>query len=441
MFENLIEDRFVLKSDRIAVGVSGGADSMLLLWALLDKQKVTGFDLHVIHVNHHLRGSESDADSRFVADFCKKKKIKFTICDVNVKKLKQDEKKTLEESARLARYAEFKKIMQQENLNKLFLAHHKNDQAETILMHIFRGSGIDGACGIKENEKIFRPLLELSKNEILNIVHEYGIKYVEDSTNFETDCARNFLRHKVIPEIEKIYPNLIDSLFDFGKICAQAQKMIESKVNQNLIIVSNDGVTIKAQAFEDESLVVREYIKQAFKHLNIYSDIEQKHYELIISLNKKDVNKEVCLPHGTVARKIYSGIKLEKNVEKPVKNKEFEFTLGETDFMGIGTINAQLVASDTVVYEQGVIYADYSKISNNAVWRTRRLNDRFAKLGTGTKKLNDYFTDKKIEIEKRDEIPVLASGNMIYVVAGLDISENVKIDASTDQIVKIEFTQ
>ena len=441
MFENLVDDRFVLKDDRIAVGVSGGADSMLLLWALLDKQKQIGFDLHVIHVNHHLRGAESDRDSKFVADFCKKKKIKCSICDVDVKKMKTEEKKTIEETARVARYDEFKKVMKKENLNKLFLAHHKNDQAETILMHIFRGSGIDGACGIKENDKIFRPLLNLTKAQILEIAKDYGIRFVEDSTNFETDCARNYLRNKIIPEIEKVYPSAVDALYQFGKICSQAQKMIEMKVNQNLIFVSKEGVTIKASAFDAEPLVVREYIKQAFNHLQVFSDIEQKHYELICDLNKKDVNKEISLPHNVVARKTYEGIKLEKAKKRTIQNAEFEFALGELDFFGEGTIFAKIVSSDEVVYEQGVIYADYNKISSGAVWRTRRSNDKFAKLGTGTKKLNDYFTDKKIDISKRDQIPVLAKGNTIYVVAGYDVGENVKIDGTTDQIVKIEFSQ
>ena len=154
MFEYLIEDRFVKKEDRIAVGVSGGADSMLLLWALIDKQKQVGFYFEVVNVNHHIRGASSDRDSKFVEDFCKKHKVDYKIVDVDVKKMKAEQRCTLEESARIARHDVFNSIMKEDKLNKLFLAHHKNDQAETILMHIFRGSGISGAVGIKNTDKI-----------------------------------------------------------------------------------------------------------------------------------------------------------------------------------------------------------------------------------------------------------------------------------------------
>lgn len=440
MLEYLINDNIVAKEDRIAVGVSGGADSMVLLWALLDKQKQVGFYFEVINVNHHIRGAESDRDSLFVEEFCKKRKIPYKIVDVDVLKLKKDEKKTLEESARTARFEAFEKIMKQDKLNKLFLAHHKNDQAETILMHIFRGSGVSGASGIKDTKTTFRPLLNLSKTEILKLTKEHGIDYVEDSTNDDSTYTRNFIRNRIIPQIEEVYPGLVDNICAFGKKCENLQAFIVSQVNENLILENKDEVVLNQQIFELDKILVREYIKKAFEKLGVYSDIETKHFSLVYELAFLEVNKEISLPHGVVARKIYSGVKLLKNKQAQTMEKEYEFVKnGSVNFGDDFIINTQVVKSDEVVYGEGSLFIDATKVSNNAVWRTRRNGDRFAKFGTGSKKLNDYLTNKKIDAQNRDNIPLLASGESVLIVLGDDISENVKIDSTTDEIVKITF--
>lgn len=439
MLEHLIEDSVVLKEDRIAVGVSGGADSMVLLWALLDKQKQVGFYLKVINVNHHLRGEESDSDTKFVKEFCEKKKIPYEIVDVDVKSLKADKKLTLEESARVARYDAFAKIMKTDKLNKLFLAHHKNDQVETILMHIFRGSGVAGASGIKQNDYVVRPLLNFDKNEILKIASEHGVKFVTDSSNSDNAFARNYVRNVVVPAIEKAYPNVVNSIFEFGKKCKEMQEFVQKNIKTEYFEENNDYIVLKDQAFLEHSVVVHEYVKQVFEKLKIFADIESKHYDMIFELQKCSVNKSVDLPHQIQAKRTYTGVKFCKKTSKKKTEKHHEFILGELDFEGYGKIVTKIVSPDEVVYGEGALFADYTKISNSAVWRIRNLGDTFAKLGTGSKKLNDYFTDKKIDFEKRDNLPILAFENLVLIVAENDVSENVKIDGQTDQIVKIEF--
>ena len=439
MLEYLIDDKFVDKNDRIAVGVSGGADSMLLLWALIDKQKQVGFHLHVINVNHNLRGKESDDDSLFVKEFCEKKKLSYTIFDADVKSLKVSEKTTLEESARKARYDAFAKIMKQENLNKLFLAHHKNDQAETILMHIFRGSGVSGAGGIKQTDLIVRPLLNLKKSEILLLAKEHGIKFVTDSSNEDNVFSRNYLRNVVIPAIEKIYPNVVDALFDFGKKCNDVQDFIENNVKNEFFEENKDFVLVKDVAFEQNEVVVKETLKKAFEKLKVYSDIESKHFDILIELQKTNVNKSVDCPHNIVVKRTYEGLKFMKKISESKNVNEYQFMIGEVDVEGFGKIVTSFVSPDEVVYGEGSLFVDYVKIPLDSVWRIRKLGDVFSKLGTGSKKLNDYFTDKKIEFDLRDKIPVLATKNQILVVAGNDVSEKVKIDGETEQIVRIQF--
>ena len=439
MLEFLINDNFLNKDDRIAVGVSGGADSMLLLWALVDKQKQLGFFLKVINVNHHLRGKASDEDSAFVEKFCKKKNIPYVIVDVDVKKLKADEKLTIEESARIARYNAFQDIMKKEKLNKLFLAHHKNDQAETILMHIFRGSGISGAVGIKNTDTIIRPLLDYSKQDILKLTKEYGIDYVQDNSNADNEYSRNYLRNVILPQIESVYPAVVDNIVSFGKKCAEVQKYILSLVDDSLIEEKKGYIFLNQNIFLQEKFIVREYLKKAFEKLDVYSDIEAKHFLMVYELSFADVNKEVSLPHGVIARKSYDGVKLLKKSAKENSVQEYQFVKnGEIVFGNYCKIITKVVDRDDVVYGEG-LYVDATKISNSAVWRTRRIGDKFSKIGTGSKKLNDYFTNLKLDIDLRDKIPILASKENVLLIIGNNVSENVKIDSSTDEIVRITY--
>ena len=137
------------------------------------------------------------------------------------------------------------------------------------------------------------------------------------------------------------------------------------------------------------------------------------------------------LPHATS--------KISTAKEKIQSLEEFEYVIGKIEFKGIGTIETEIVEPGDVIYGEGSLFMCLSKVSTNAIWRTRRLGDVFAKLGSGSKKLNDYFTDKKVDVDVRDMIPLLVVQNQVLVVAGLDVSENVKIDGNTDQIVKITF--
>lgn len=439
MLEYLISNEFISKDDKVAVGVSGGADSMLLLWALLDKQKELGFYLKVININHSIRGKESDSDSKFVEDFCKKKNVPFELVVVDAKKTQKEEKLSIEESARKLRYDAFFKIMKKEGLNKLFLAHHKNDNAETVLMNILRGAGILGACGIKNDDIIKRPLLNLKKNEILQLCVDHNIKFVVDSTNNENNATRNFVRNVIFPEIEKVYPSATDSICSFAEKCKEFQEFIQKSVKTELIDQTKTGIILKLVAFENPSFLVREYLRQIFLKLGVFADIEAKHYDLVAKLKSAEVNKSIDLPHELIAKRTYDGIKFMKKSQVPPPENVFNFLIGKIDFSGFGEIETCFVSPDDVIYGDGALYVDYSKISNNAVWRARQLGDVFSKFGTGSKKLNDYFTDEKLDIEKRDFTPVLANGNQIYVVAGFEVSENVKIDGNTDQIVKIIF--
>ena len=225
----------------------------------------------------------------------------------------------------------------------------------------------------------------------------------------------------------------------FGDKCFEVQNFIEQQVNLNLILEQDNFVLVKGEAFEAQNFVVREYLKIAFEKLGIYSDIEAKHYLMIAELNKMPVNSMVDLPHKVTAKKVYSGIKFYKKSTKKLAKNNHSFVIGETQIEGYGYVKVEFIEPSEVNYGDGSFYADYYKISDNAVWRFRELGDMFAKLGSGSKKLNDYFTDKKIEVDLRDEIPILANKNQVLLVVGYDIGETIKISSDTEKIVKISF--
>ena len=438
MNSELILDNLINENDRIAVGVSGGADSMFLLHLLLEKRKNINFFMEAIHVNHHLRDKESDRDCEFVKDFCERNNIELEVFDIDVKKLKSVNNKSIEETARIARYDLMYQEMRKNKLTKLFLAHHANDQAETILMHIFRGSGLNGAVGIRSNiNKIVRPLLNITKKEIVNYCKNNCIDYVNDSSNGENEYTRNYIRNVVIPNIEVKYPDVVNRICLFGERCSEIMDYITGMINTNLIEENKHYVLIKGDAFDNKKFLVREYIKLALDKLKIYSDFESKHYTLISELNNLPVNSMINLPHEIIAKKTYEGVKLYKKSAEKYFDCEISFSIGMVHIKNFGTIKSEIVNMSDVSYNDGNYYLDYYKVSNKAVWRFRKPGDVFAKLGSGSKKLNNYFTDKKIDVELRDTLPVLAYQKYIYMVAGYDISEYVKIDADTDKVLKI----
>lgn len=435
-------NNYILKKDKVIAAVSGGADSMCLLSLLCEKQKFVDFDLVCLHVNHNIRDEEAKRDEDFVRDFCRENNIEF-VCE-NVKALEYAKKtgKTVEQAARELRYAAFEKVFKEKGANKIAVAHHKDDQAETILMHIARGSSLKGARGMSNvSGVIIRPLLDFSRQEIEEYVENNHIPFVEDSTNSDINYRRNYIRREILPALEKVYPNIINSLCDFAKRCRVDDDYIESQIPSNLLINKDTEVKILTAVSKMPLALSLRVIKKAFEKIGVFADIEEKHLRQILELFILKSGTVISLPNGLYAIKEYDGVLISKK-KSHEELEETPFALGETSFKGFGKIYAlDITDKQSPEFGDGNHYMDFAKIPFSAVWRTRKDGDMFTKFGTGTKKLNDYFTDKKVPLRERDIIPVLAVGNKILAVAGMDISENVKITSSTEQIVKIIYVK
>lgn len=418
--------------DNIVVGVSGGADSMVLLHLLLSAQKFKDFSIKVIHVEHGIRGTESLSDAKFIKDFCVNNNLDYKIINANIIDLAKKNKQTVEQCARNFRYDQFYK--EAKNKGKIFIAHNKNDQAETVLMNIFRGSGVNGAAGIKQQNNIYRPLLDVTKNQIIEYAKQNNINFVTDSTNNNQDYTRNFVRHSILPVIEQIYPAAVDNICKFAKYNNTISELIDNLITaEDINFIDN---CCPQDCLTKNPLIAKRIIEKLYNKCGEFLDLESKHFISVIELAQNCKNGvTINLPHGVIVEKRDNKVYFYK--QTPINQNLIPFKLGETILAKGKKIMAKKIQLDQVEFGDSNYYLDYLKIPKDAVWRTRQDGDVFAKLGSGKKKLNDYFTDKKLPFEKRDNVMLLASKNNILLVLGFDVSEYVKIDDCTLQVIRI----
>jgi len=434
---NKIEEKVfdcICSHKKYLVAVSGGADSMVLLHVANQIADQKDASIRAITIEHGIRGKESQKDAQFVETYCKEHNINCKVVHVDVPKMAKENKETIEESARNLRYKEFYKELAPGEI--LLVAHNLNDQAETILMHIFRGSGIDGARGIGQKDNLKRPLLQISKQEILCYAKENNIPFVSDTTNDDISYNRNYIRKEILPKIEQLYPKAIENLSKFADFCAQSEYFICSSIKPEWINISKNNVTIDQEVLSQNPLVFAKVIKLAYNSLGEYSDLESKHIDIIKDfwLTSKD-GLTIDIPHGIIVEKRKNNAILYKN--SAICKINCNFGLGENVLPNGQIVLVEKISKEQIDYSSGNFFADYHKIPFDAIWRTRQDGDRFQKLGSrGSKKLNDYFTDKKFDFASRNNQILLAKNNVVLFVAGIDIAENVKVDAGTEEVVR-----
>ena len=428
--DKIIEEYNLIKpGEIIGVACSGGRDSMALLH-YLNSIKGDKFSVVCVNIDHNLRET-SASDSAFVCCYCEKNGIKVLSYKVDVKSLCEKEKLTIEEGAREARYRIFKSLIKNKVINKIALGHHAQDQAETILQNIFRGCGLKGASGmdyIKDNI-IIRPMLSTPRTEIQAYITINEIPFVDDETNFENDYSRNFVRNEIMPLIRSRWSNADLAICNFGKLCRTDEEFIQSEINQNAVTIENGVAKILINYLNNKPSITSRIVANALNGIKALKDIESKHLESIVELGLNGENgSKINLPNKLTAIKEYNYVVLTNKSFKsnpqtwPVKK-------GKTSFQDFGIIELAITRKMDIKGFTHLI--DYNKIPKTAVWRFRKDGDMFTKFGGGTKSLNDYFIDKKIPKRFRDITPVLADGNDILVIAGVEISKKVKVDDQT----------
>ena len=312
---NLIED-----GDKIVIGVSGGPDSIALLNVLIEikKDNIINFDIEVCHINHMIR-EEANDDEEYVFEFCKKHSIEFYAKRIEIEKIAKESKIGTEEAGRNARYDFFDEILEKTSSNKIATAHTANDNAETVLMNIIRGSGTSGLKGIEaKRDNIIRPLIECARSEIEKYCEENKLDPRIDKTNFENIYTRNKIRNMLIPYIkENFNPNIIESINRLSDLSKQENNYLEEKTEETyekiLITAKNDEIILDLKGFNLQETVIKQRL--VLYTINILfgtrSGIEKKHIEDIIKLCSNNIGNKFLIPN--------------KKVKILVKNKKIFF--------------------------------------------------------------------------------------------------------------------
>ncbi len=416
--------------DRVAVACSGGKDSMCLLNFLWTHRDELGITVCAVNVDHGIRENSAN-DSEFVINYCQKNGIKVYSFKVNAKQFAEDKKLTLEQGARECRYRVFKSLINKNLVDKIALAHHLQDQAETRRLNIFRGTGIGGASGMDyvRDDIYIRPMLDTSKASISAYIESNDIPYVEDETNDNSEYNRNYIRNQIMPLIRNRWQNADSAIVSFGANCREDDSYIESTISSDALLVEDGIARVYINYFINPASYTYRLILRALKAINMNTNIEKKHLKMICNMALESENgTKISLPNGLTVIKEYNFVTFTNRNIKP-SNKAYPFTKGKLDISNFGLIETNIVKKFKVGDFTHLI--DATKLPKDAIWRFRKDGDVFEKFGGGTNSLSDYLIDKKIPLRLRNLTPVLASGSEIYIIAGVEISDKVKVDKST----------
>lgn len=477
------------RGDFVIVGVSGGADSIGLLHILTRLQGDIGFTLLAVHMHHGLRGVEADEDARFVEQFCADYFVDLLRVDVNVAELAKQDGLGIEETGRKYRYQILEQIKDEylsntrnslqityknieeslkeknkdfqfclwENRNKsvfvieppgalskkypvkIALAHHKDDQAETILFHIIRGSGLKGCSGMPlQRGHIIRPLLFLSKEQILDYLKEEGIGFRTDSSNSSNVYTRNRIRNEILPMMQRnINPMATDNIVRAGSLFFEADAYFKKEADDILVRFARsdtDSIRIQVDVLNKKMSILRKYIIRGMLEALLerkglkFRDIHHQHIVDVERLLQARTSSMVDLPHGMVAKREYVDIivSLKKECAKT----------------SLGSFESRVFAYDKrmqIPKDNDVRWFDLDKLGEIPVLRYRETGDYLYLQKVGRKTLKSYMIDRKIPKDMRDEIALLACGQHIVWLIGYRTSDAFLVDNHTTRILEIKY--
>jgi len=433
------EHNLIKSGEIIGVACSGGRDSITLLHYLNSIKSELDCEVVAVNVDHGIR-TTSALDTEFVMQFCRDNHIRAYKFKAEALKVAKEEKLTIEQAARKVRYGIFETVIKKGLVDKIALAHHLNDQAETVLLNIMRGSGLNGARGMEPTRDgiYIRPLLTTPREEIMSYLDENGLEFVEDETNKDNSYSRNYIRNVVLPDLRKHFKSVDKNIVKFAHICKNDDNYINSQLNMGTLIETKEFTKIPLSYFYQDEAIINRILMRVLSRF-AKQDIERKHIKMIREFAVEANNGNIiALPFKIKVMKEYDYITIGVIKKKEIVGENV-FRSGKLKVEGYGIIRS---TSSKVLTEpkmhQHII--DASKLPNNAVWRTRQEGDTFAPLGLGgTKKLKEYFIDKKIPQRMRDEIPVLAVGSKILIVADIEIADELKVTDETKHFYKINY--
>lgn len=460
LYEKVRDDirqlHMIERGDKIVLGLSGGSDSVCLFHVLVRLKKELDFQLIAVHVHHGLRGEEADRDQRFVEKLCVRYEIPLNIYQADVAQLAKEWSMTVEEAGRVYRYRVFGQAAEQVGGGKIATAHHANDQAETMLFHLCRGTGIRGLGGIAPITKteagtIIRPLLSVTKEMVWNYLRENKLEYCTDSSNNTIDYTRNKIRQEMLPIMEEVNSEAVFHMARTAALLRECDFFVKSLVEAFL-----QGEMSVNALNQQPVFLQREIIKEAVvRATGKAKDISAVHVEQVLQLCKGNTGKQIDLPYGITVIREYDKLEF---VDRETVRKFPKRSKGEE-----GALRDGIPITGAGVYElpgnRGTIQIsvypyhgqdfskneytktlDYDTIKQDLYIRFPKPGDRIVIDDKGnSKKLNRYFIDQKIERKQREECPIIAENQNVVWVIGGRIGNTYKISETTKQVIEIIY--
>lgn len=439
----IMEYRMLQPGQRVIVALSGGADSVCLLSVLKELSEMPGglgLTLKAVHIHHGLRGEEADRDGAYAEALCSGLGIAFSLVRRDVAGYAGEHGLSTEEAGRILRYEVLCEEAAQWGAETIALAHHRDDNAETILHHLLRGSGLRGLGGMRpvQGNRI-RPLLCVGRDEILEYLTDHGLGWCEDSTNESGDYTRNRIRSQVMPLLkETVNERAVDHILQAGELFAQADRYLEEvakkiweEAERTELDIVNKRISIPQSVLLSAEPLIRTFLYRHMMQLLGYGmrDVTARHYRQMDALLTGSTGARCDLPGGYLAERGYEDfcIRTKAAMGRPENDSEinlhFEIFSRENGW--------------EFPKNQYTKCFDYDRIKGTLSARTRQPGDYITLGGGGIKTLHRYMIDEKIPRELRDGIPVLAEGNHVLWIVGYRISEYYKITEDTNTILQV----
>ena len=446
----------VEKGDRLIVGVSGGVDSMVLLHLLYACREAFDLSLIVAHVNHGLRPVESEKEAELVQKEAARLGLPFEYGQFNVKEFQKKGGLSPQDAARRVRFHFFDDLLQRHHAQKIALGHHADDQVETVLLRLIRGSGLQGLKGMLpiRDGKVIRPLLGVWEEEIQSFAMEKKIPFLSDSSNLKKDYLRNRIRLALIPLMEREYqPNFKEILLRTSNILREEDDYLEKGAEaayQKVVREERETLSFKFSEYQSlhqaiqwrviKKILGRIYDRGVAVEEGEWSDVNEMHRKL----HQSSPSFLLELPRGAWVEKRYDAVLLGKGKLKPFLPFDVELiSPGRTIIREIGKeVVIEETDRDKFKNYRGPLNTalmDYGSLQFPLRMRNFRPGDRFYPLGAkGTQKLKNFFIDHKIPKFERPKVPLLVSGEMIAWIVGYRIDERVKITEKTRKVLAVK---
>ncbi len=435
-------------NDKVIAGVSGGADSICLLFMLLELKEEWEFEMVAVHVNHGLRAEAADKDEEYVKKICEEQGVELFLFREDVREYAKKRGLSEEEAGREVRRSCFFQVFKEQGGSRIALAHHMNDNAETLLWNLCRGSGLKGMGGIPPKNGVWiHPLLCLNRSEIESYLEKKGIPYCTDKTNFQDAYMRNRIRNHVIPYLEEyINPKSVEHMAQCMEKLRRAGAYIERETEKHLRECTRTGederIILVKESFEKvpqelQSGVIQELLCTA---AGKRKDIESVHVDAVEDLFRRQVGKKVDLPYGLEAVRSYEGICFQKKKKYPPGKMVLEGQKKEDKKLFRMRVLKRCKNDQTIPQKNYTKWFDYDIINSALKIRHRESGDYIVidKKGN-TQRIKQYFINEKIPKEVRDDIWLVAKGKEILWIVGYRQSQAYQITEDTKRILEIEY--